>query len=179
MDRLRQRADFLAVANGARANVRSGVDRYRGIGGQTFYYLSADEYHGGSWVHLRMLNMTFNLILSDAMHRTSALIMEWEELVNVPANRNAPLLDITGSAEWTMLWDDLHEEGMIEGYNEILQDCRIRTSNSPGVTIYDRLVTVNGWIGQHQLTKHRIGLLSNRPLTFVDDIVAYAASIAN
>jgi hypothetical protein len=144
----------------------SGASLYRGLSGQDFYYLTTDEFDARGWAHLVGLNQTFNLIFSDAMHKPTALAYEWERI------RDLGLLPIRDRVTpWYMLWDDLLGD-MMPAYERIVDDCR-KHAAAAGVTVYGRVVKVNGWVGQHETFKHPIGVMSNQPLDYLDAVDAY------
>lgn len=95
----------------------------------------------------------FNLVFSDAIHQTTALLHEFAMLESLS------LLDDRG---FCMFWDDLDIDpaGPVSAaYNEITKRLQ-RRYGTPHLAIDQQ--RVNGWLGQHEHS-HLIGIIAYLP----------------
>jgi hypothetical protein len=105
-------------------------------------YVSADVWDEKSWSMLK--GSKYNLVFSDALHTPEAILFEFEMLVKYEL-----LAD-----QFIVIWDDLVGK-MKDAFLAIIRK-------------YDRvyrikdayLISVNGWIGQHE-RPHSVGIISN------------------
>lgn len=114
-------------------------------GTNTGQYIAADILLEKNWQRLK--GTRCNLIFSDAFHSPAAILHEYEMLrkFDIISNR------------FVLFFDDLHAN-MLPAFHHI---ARQMARQFPFSRIYKHLVTVNGWIGQHETLKHPIGILTN------------------
>lgn len=112
--------------------------QYRGM---DVRYLSADVWDESSWAKLK--GEKFNLIFSDALHTSEAILFEFEMLVKYD------LLD----EQFIIVWDDLVGKmkksffRIIEKYDKVYKIADIYFMN------------INGWIGKNE-QPHLVGMIS-------------------
>ena len=105
-------------------------------------YICADVWDENSWAKLE--RNKFNMVFSDALHNTEAILFEFEMLVKYN------LLD----ARFVIVWDDLVGK-MKNSFFKIIKKYHDRFG------IRDTyLLNVNGWIGVNE-TPHSVGIISN------------------
>jgi hypothetical protein len=105
-------------------------------------YLSADVWDEASWERLQ--GQKFNLVFSDALHTPKAILFEFKML------EKYGLLD----DQFVIVWDDL-VGNMQQSFYKIIR----QYNKAYGIRdIY--LLSVNGWVGQHE-GPHSVGIISN------------------
>lgn len=113
--------------------------------GNPVRYISGDVWDENSWKKLH--GKKFNLIFSDALHSSDAILFEFEMIVKYD------LLD----EKFLIFWDDLHGK-MRKAFLNI-----VRKYNEKFMIKDVYLIQINGWIGQHE-NQHPVGIISNIPL---------------
>jgi hypothetical protein len=111
--------------------------------GQRVHYICADVFDPHAWKFLK--DLSFNIILSDALHTPNALDFEWEMLVKANAFNPESFL---------MIWDDLDGE---------MKDWFLRNKLAMAAKCQVPLNAVgeffmNGWLGSREFP-HRYGYL--------------------
>jgi hypothetical protein len=117
--------------------------------GPAVYYVTGDEMERGGWEAIARLGLTFNFVLSDALHTGDAVSTERQYLAQ------AKLLDMRGPFLWA--WDDC-DGGIQEVYQEV---CARTQKDMPGVEC--RVIRVHGWLGPHE-GRHTTCLISTMSL---------------
>jgi hypothetical protein len=118
--------------------------------GQRVHYICADVFDPYSWTFLK--DLSFNIILSDALHAATALDFEWGMLMKA----NALSRDF-----FLMIWDDLDGEmknWFLRKKLAMAAQCNI-PSNAVGEFF------INGWLGSREFP-HRFGYMLNVPKCF-------------
>jgi len=110
--------------------------------GMEVNYVCADVWDENSWAKLK--GNKFNLVFSDALHSSKAILFEFEMLVKYD------LLD----EKFVIIWDDLIGK-MKKAFFRIIKkyDKKYEIKD-----IY--LLSINGWIGEHE-GAHSVGVISN------------------
>jgi hypothetical protein len=113
--------------------------------GMNVDYMCADVWDENSWAKLQ--GNKFNLVFSDALHSSKAILFEFEMLVKYD------LLD----DKFVIIWDDLIGK-MKKAFFRIIKkyDKKYQIKD-----IY--LLSINGWVGEHE-GAHTVGVISNFPL---------------
>ena len=107
-------------------------------------YICADVWDENSWSRLE--GNKFNLIFSDALHSSEAILFEFEMLVKYG------LLD----KKFVIVWDDLVGK-MKTAFFRIIKKYHDRFGIRDSY-----LLNINGWIGENE-TPHSVGIISNFP----------------
>lgn len=118
--------------------------------GQRVYYICADVFDPYAWTFLQ--DLSFNIILSDALHAATALDFEWGMLMKA----NSLSRDF-----FLMVWDDLDAEmkdWFLRKKSAMATQCNI-PSNAVGEFF------MNGWLGSREFP-HRFGYILNVPECF-------------
>jgi len=118
--------------------------------GQRVYYICADVFDPYAWTFLK--DLSFNIILSDALHSATALDFEWGMLMKA----NALSRDF-----FLMIWDDLDGE---------MKDWFLRNKFTMAAQCKAPLnavgeVFMNGWLGSGEFP-HRYGYMIKHPKCF-------------
>jgi len=108
--------------------------------------VSGDEFDENVWNALK--GTKFNLIFSDAMHTPEAILYEWSML------KKLDLIDPNG---FTMVWDDLNNQGMRRAFETICQDACARLNITPNQCA---VIHVPGWVGRYE-PPHGVGVISS------------------
>ena len=112
------------------------------FGDKKVAYLSADVWDEASWERLQ--GQKFNIVFSDALHTPKAILFEFKML------EKYGLLD----NKFVIVWDDLVGKMQQSFYKIIRQYNKVYGIRD----IY--LLSVNGWVGQHE-GPHSVGIISN------------------
>jgi hypothetical protein len=112
--------------SGKPAQKRTTVQRLKSERGNTFDYLSADEFRSDTWEKLKGRN--FNLIFSDGVHSAKALRTEMQFLLS---NK---LID---PKRCVMFWDDLHSPAMQAAFLDSARTlCRMFNSDDDSISLF-------------------------------------------
>jgi hypothetical protein len=118
--------------------------------GQRVYYICADVFDSYAWTFLK--DVSFNIILSDALHAADALDFEWGMLMKT----NALSRDF-----FLMIWDDLDGEmkdWFLRNKFDMAAQCKI-----PAISVGEFFM--NGWLGSREFP-HRYGYMLKPPECF-------------
>lgn len=140
---MKNMAEWTTPANSIKKN-NSSLKTYDYQDNQV-QYICADVWDQNSWSKLE--GNKFNLVFSDALHSSEAILFEFEMLVKYK------LLD----EKFVIIWDDLVGK-MKTAFFKIIKKYHEQYNIQD---VY--LLNINGWIGEHE-GPHSVGIISNFPL---------------